>query len=276
MSAAERDLWAAGVAYEPFVGRWSRPIARAFLEWLGVPPRAAWLDIGCGTGAVSDAILRTNDPVRVNAFDPSEGFIAYARQQVRDPRAAFGVADARSLPLVDATVDAVVSGLMLNFVPQPDVAITEMLRVVRPGGVVAAYVWDYRDGMQLLRRFWDAAIALDRDAVDLDEGRRFPVCDPSSLRALFDAAGLQDVETFAIDVPTRFRDFDDYWAPFLGRQGPAPGYVGRLGERERAALRARLETTLPTNPDGLIDLTARAWAVRGSRAASRLPLLPES
>ena len=156
MSAAERDLWAAGVAYEPFVGRWSRPIAGAILERLAVPPRAAWLDIGCGTGAVSDAILRTKDPVRVNAFDPSEGFIAYARQQVRDPRAAFGVADARSLPLVDATVEPCVSGLMLNFVPQPDVAITEMLRVVRPGGVVAAYVWDYRDGMQLLRRFWDS------------------------------------------------------------------------------------------------------------------------
>ena len=154
----------------------------------------------------------------------------------RDPRAAFGIADARSLPLQDATVDAVVSGLMLNFVPQPDIAITEMVRVVRPGGVVAAYVWDYREGMQLIRRFWDVAATLDSDAVELDEGRRFPVCEPSALRALFERAGLLDVETFAIEVPTRFRDFDDYWTPFLGRQGPAPGYVGRLDERQRHAL----------------------------------------
>ena len=160
---------------------------------------------------------------------------------------------------------AVVSGLMLNFVPHPDIAITEMVRVVRPGGVVAAYVWDYREGMQLIRRFWDVAATLDSDAVELDEGRRFPMCEPSALRALFERAGLLDVETFAIEVPTRFRDFDDYWTPFLGRQGPAPGYVGRLDERQRYALRSRLQSTLPTNADGSIELTARAWAVRGSK-----------
>jgi SAM-dependent methyltransferase len=265
MSADEPDRWAAGAAYEPFVGRWSRPIARAFLERLAIRPRSAWADIGCGTGAVTDTILTIADPARVDAFDPSAGFIAYAREHVRDARAAFGMADARALPLQDATVDAVVSGLMLNFVPQPDTALTEMVRIVRPGGVVAAYVWDYREGMQLIRKFWDVAAILDSDAVELDEGRRFPLCEPSALRVLFEGAGLLDTETFAIEVPTRFRDFDDYWTPFLGRQGPAPGYVGRLDEPRRRALRSRLQATLPTNADGSIELTARAWAVRGSK-----------
>jgi hypothetical protein len=138
-----------------------------------------------------------------------------------------------------------------------------MARAVRRAGTVAAYVWDYAGQMELMRYFWDAAVALDRDALALDEGRRFPICQPAPLVDLFTHAGLCDVQARAIDVPTRFRDFDDYWTPFLGGQGPAPGYVMSLDERRRDALRDRLRTSLPAAADGSIQLTARAWAVRG-------------
>jgi len=162
-----------------------------------------------------------------------------------------------------ASFDAAVSGLVLNFVPQPLRAVTEMARVVRPGGVVAAYVWDYAGKMELMRHFWDAAAALDDAARELDEGSRFPICRPAPLTGLFGQAGLHDVEARAIDIPAVFRDFDDYWSPFPGGQGPAPGYAMSLSEERRAALRDRLEAGLPIGEDGTIRLIARAWAVRG-------------
>jgi hypothetical protein len=139
-----------------------------------------------------------------------------------------------------------------------------MRRVAAPSGTVAAYVWDYAEGMRLMRAFWDAAAALDPAAASLDEGRRFPLCRPEPLARLFAAAGLREVATRAIDVPTVFRDFDDYWDPFLGGQGPAPAYCVGLAEDARTALRERLRTSLPVAPDGRIRLTARAWAVRGT------------
>jgi hypothetical protein len=152
---------------------------------------------------------------------------------------------------------------VLNFVPQPEQAVAEMIRVVRDGGCVAAYVWDYAGKMQLMRHFWNAASALDASARDLDEGRRFPLCSPQPLHSLFQSAGLRDVAVRAIDVDTDFRDFDDYWTPFLGGQGPAPTYARALSDSAREALRERLRAGLPTAIDGAIPLVARAWAVRG-------------
>jgi hypothetical protein len=157
----------------------------------------------------------------------------------------------------------VVSGLVLNFVPQPRGAVIDMARVARAGGAVAAYVWDYAEKMELMRYFWDAAVALDQSALELDEGRRFAICQPSPLTELFKDAGLQQVEVCPIDIPTAFRDFDDYWSPFLGGQGPAPGYAMSLSEERRGALRERIRSNLPTANDGSIPLVARAWAVRG-------------
>jgi SAM-dependent methyltransferase len=258
-------VWEVGDAYEPYVGRWSRLVAREFLAWLAVPPGSRWLDVGCGTGALTQTILELASPGEVKGVDPSEGFVAYARQQTTDARASFEVADARALPFEAASYDTAVAGLVLNFVPQPSQGIAEMARVTRPGGTVAAYVWDYAGQMQLMRHFWDAAAALDPAAGELDEGRRFPLCRPGQLAALVEAAGLAHVEVRAIDVPTHFRDFDDYWRPFLGGQGPAPGYAMGLDEERRAALRERLRSRLPTAADGTIRLLARAWAVRSSR-----------
>lgn len=263
MSPGPADTWAAGDLYEPYVGRWSRLVAREFLAWLGRPAGLDWLDVGCGTGALTHAVLASCDPRRVLGIDPSNGFIGHARRHVADRRARFAVGDAQALPLGSAACDAAVSGLVLNFVPDAARAGAEMRRAVRPGGTAAAYVWDYADRMEMMRHFWDAAVALDPDARDLDEGRRFPLARPETLAALFRGAGLREVETRAIDVPTVFRDFDDYWTPFLGGQAPAPGYCAALSDARRAALRERVRAALPVRTDGAIALVARAWAVRG-------------
>jgi SAM-dependent methyltransferase len=259
------DVWAAANAYEPYIGRWSRLVARAFLEWLAAPTAARWLDIGCGTGALTSTVLATGAPDRVCSVDGSPAYVAFARGDIPDARATFAVADARQLPLPPASIHTVVSGLVLNFVPQPELAIAEMARVVRSGGTVGLYVWDYADGMQMIRHFWDAAIALDTRAAPLDEGSRFPVCQPQKLEELFEGAGLKWVESRAIEVPTHFRDFTDYWTPFLGGQGPAPGYAMSLDGDQRARLRDHLRAQLPTTVDGSIELIARAWAVRGRK-----------
>jgi SAM-dependent methyltransferase len=257
------DVWAAGDLYEPYVGRWSRLVAREFLAWLQVPSGAEWVDVGCGTGALTQTIVDLTRPASVRGIDPSAGFIVYASAHVNGAVATFGVGDAQALPEPAASADAVVSALVLNFVPQPRQAVAEMARVARPGGVVASYVWDYSGKMELMRYFWDAAVALDPSARALDEGLRFPLCQPAPLQDLFADAGLANVEARALDVPTTFRDFDDCWSPFLGGQGPAPTYVASLAERRRAALRERLRATLPHDANGAIPLTARAWAVRG-------------
>lgn len=263
MTAGPKETWAAGRQYEPYVGRWSRLAARDFLAWLATPPDLDWLDVGCGTGALTAVILQHASPRSVTGVDPSTGFVEYARAHIGDPRARFDVADAQSLPLETARFGAAVSGLVLNFVPKPALAVQEMARTARPGGLVAAYVWDYAGKMELMRHFWDAAVELDRAAFELDEGRRFPLCQPDPLTKLFSGAGLRDVEVRPLDIPTRFRDFDDYWTPFLGGQGPAPGYAMSLNEARRAGLRERIRAKLPTASDGSIDLIARAWAVRG-------------
>jgi SAM-dependent methyltransferase len=265
-SPPSADVWASGDAYEPYVGRWSRLVAQDFLAWLPEVPGTRWLDVGCGTGALTEAILDVAAPTLVQAVDPSPAYVAFARRRMNDARASFVVADAQSLPQRTQSVDVVVSALALNFIPQPETAVAELARVARAGGTVALYVWDYAGQMQLMRHFWDAAVALDAQASELDEAHRFPICQPAALEALFHGAHLQNIEYVAIDVPTRFRNFDDYWKPFLGGQGPAPGYAMGLSEDHRAVLREQIHSALPVSGDGSIALTARAWAVRGTRA----------
>ncbi|WUQ03151.1 methyltransferase domain-containing protein [Streptomyces sp. NBC_00250] len=259
-------MWVAGEAYEPYVGRWSRPVAHRFVRWTGAAPGGSWRDVGCGTGAVTQAVLDVAEPVTVVGVDPSAGYVAYARKSVTDQRAGFVLADAVNLPFADSTASVAVSGLVLNFVPDAPRAAAEMVRVVRPGGLVGAYVWDFEEGgMEAIRAFWDAASALDPDAAALDEAVRFPLCGRAPLGELLVGAGLEDVDVDEITVPTRFSGFDDYWQPFLGGQGPAPAYVASLSEDHRAGLRERLRSALPRAADGSIALRARAWAARGTR-----------
>lgn len=264
MTNPPTEAWTSDQAYEPFIGRWSRRIAPRFLQWLPAGPPASWCDVGCGTGALSQAILATQDPIQVVGVEPSADYLAAARRGAAGRPFTGTLGSAAAIPAVDGEFDRVVAALVLNFVPQPAAALAEMRRVCRQGGIVAAYVWDYAEGMQLLRAFWDAATAIDPAAGELDEGSRFPLCRPDPLREVFDAAGLIDVEVSPIETPTAFTDFDDFWRPFLGGQGPAPGYCASLTEEHRDALRERLRETLPIQPDGSIPLTARAWAVRGA------------
>jgi SAM-dependent methyltransferase len=265
MSARPKGSWASGEDYERYVGRWSRLVAREFLAWLAVPAGGQWLDVGCGTGALSQIILQLAEPVKIKGIDRSESFVALARANTQDERVQFEVGDAEALIADSGAFAAAVSGLVLNFVPQPDRMVADMRRVTRSDGVVAAYVWDYAGGMQMMRHFWDAAIALDPGASELDQARRFPICQPDVLSRLFESAGLHHVEVRPIEVATIFRDFDDYWSPFLAGQGPAPSYLMSLSDERRAVLRKKIRAGLPFAPDGSIPLVARAWAVRGIR-----------
>jgi len=261
------DVWAEGEAYEPYVGRWSRLVASDFIDWLALPPGGHWLDIGCGTGALTQTIARRGAPAAVTGLDPSDRFVQFARRATVDGRVSFRTAEVQALPFPDAKFDAVVSGLVLNFVADVAQAVAEMRRVLRPGGTAAAYVWDYAGEMQLIRHFWSAAAMLDPAARTLDEAQRFPLCQGEQLLALFRDGGFDRTECRVIDVPTVFKDFDDFWSPFLGGQGPAPTYCVTLSDDRRAKLRDRLRTVLPIEPDGSIRLIARAFAVRAVRPA---------
>ncbi|HEX9853780.1 MAG TPA: class I SAM-dependent methyltransferase [Acidimicrobiia bacterium] len=257
------DRWDDDNAYDAFMGRWSLPAARAFISWLDPPQQARWLDVGCGSGAVLAAIAGAAAPAGLSGVDPSPGFVEAARRRLgEDPDLRLG--SAGNLPFEADSFDVVVSGLVLNFVPDPAAALTEMRRVAAPLGTVSAFVWDYADGMEYLRTFWDAAAAVDPEAASLDEATRFPLCRPGALGALFEAGGLNEVATSAVRVPTVFADFADYWNPLLSGQGPAPGYVASLDEATRHHLRQRLDTTLPRSPDGTIHLSARAWCATGT------------
>jgi SAM-dependent methyltransferase len=264
MLSMRTGTWDDGEQYEPYVGRWSRLVAAEFLDWLDVPAGARWLDVGCGTGALSETILTRAHPAEVRGIDVSENLVAYAKKQLPDARFAAELGDATALAFADGSFDAVVSGLVLNFVADQGGVAKELRRVAVPGGTVGAYVWDYAGGMQMMRYFWDAAADLESAARHEDEGERFAeIATMKGLGSLFDVAGLTDVRTRSIDIPTIFRDFDDYWLPFLSGQAPAPAYCMSLDEQARSELRQLLRVRLPVEADGTIRLTARAWAVRG-------------
>nr|WP_206328049.1 class I SAM-dependent methyltransferase [Streptomyces sp. S3(2020)] len=246
------------------MGRWSRLVADEFVAWLPCPPGARWLDIGCGSGALTSAVAARCRPRTLVGLDGSAGFVTTARASTAAP-ARFAVADARALPVRDAVFDSVVSGLVLNFLATPGAALTEAARVVRPGGLVAAYVWDYAEGMEFLRHFWGAATTVDPSAAAHDESRRFPLCDPTALADLWNEAGLTRVTVAPIGITTLFPHFDDLWSPFLSGQGPAPGYVATLSPATRERLRRTLRDRVPAGADGAITLKARAWTVRGSK-----------
>jgi SAM-dependent methyltransferase len=255
------DRWERGDPYEQYVGRWSRRVAPLFLAWLKIPAQRRWLDVGCGTGALSAAILDNCSPLSVIGVEPSEGFLEKAKEQL-GARVLLRRGSAAEIPLEDRSVDVAVSGFVLNFVPDALAAVREMARVTTDGGTIAAYVWDYAGRMEMMRHFWDAAIDLNPDAAKLDEGARFPLCRPEALTELFASAGLGGTEVTAIDIATSFATFEDYWRPFLGGQGPAPAYAMALEETARTRLRDRLRERIPLQADGSISLSARAWAVR--------------
>jgi len=267
------DKWKSGDAYERYMGRWSRRLVPAFMRFIAAPAGRRWLDVGCGTGSLSAAILEHAAPSALTGVDPSEGFLASARNRLpAEVTLHRGSADA--LPLPDRHVDVVASALVLNFVPDTAAALREMVRVTADGGQVAACVWDYAGRMELIRTYWDAAARLGLLAPGQDQGERFPICHADALAAAFTAAGLQSVEVAPLEIEMVFSDFDDYWQPFLGGQGPAPAHAMSLDtvarERLRAALHERLahiQDNIQDMPGAPIRLAARAWAARGAVAS---------
>ena len=264
MRESAKETWDSGSPYELYVGRWSRRVARFFLTWLAVPSGQRWGDVGCGTGALVESILTLAEPSSVLAIDRSEAFLAEAQRSITDQRVRFELADATDLPWAGAACDTTVSGLVLNFVPDAGAMVREMVRVTRPKGKVAAYVWDYASGMQMMRQFWDAALEVSPQDTARDQAERFPLCQPEPLKTLFRDTGLSSIAVCALEIPTVFRDFDDYWTPFLGKQGAAPTYLASLDSERRDRLREVLRARLVPSADRTIALTARAWAVQGT------------
>jgi len=259
------DAWSAGDAYDLYMGRWSARIAERYLAWLAPKPGGAWIDVGCGTGALSATILRDCDPQSVVGIDPSEGFVAHAAARQDDPRARFQTADGAQLPFDAGRFDVLASGLVLNFIPDRVAALREFQRVVKPGGTLSFYVWDYPGGgIGLIDVFWSVAAQLDPDARDLDESARFPFCTREGLAALCAEAGLANAEITGIEDTSEFAGFDDFWHPFTLGAGPAPGYCVALPEAKRSDLKQALRQRLG---DGPISLPLRAWAVRAKRAS---------
>jgi len=263
MSEPVAEAWDSGHAYEQYVGRWSRKVAGEFVRWLALPPGLAWADVSCGTGALASIILASCEPASVRGIDRSARFVAQAQRRITAPQASFETGDATLLPWAPRACDVSVSGLVLNFVADPQAMAREMVRVTKPGGRVAAYVWDYVGGMEMMRHFWEAAVAVSPNDASLDQAERFPLCQPQPLRDLFERVGLKSVAVRAIEIPTVFRDFDDYWQPFLGKTGAAPTYLASVDPEARHAIRRRLELRLASTANGSIALTARAWAIQG-------------
>jgi SAM-dependent methyltransferase len=259
------DKWTSGADYDRWMGRWSYLLAQEFLQWLNLPASLKWIDVCCGSGVITEAIVERSAPASVVGIDASSDQISFARQHRARANVTFETGDAMNLPFPDASFDVVVCGLGLNYIPNPVRALEEFCRVTRSGGTVAVYVWDYALGTRFLREFWDAATAIDSEAATFDQARRFPMCTPEGLRSLFEKAKLEDSTLHALEIVTRFTSFDDYWEPLLTGQGSAPNYLATRDQRTQAAIRERLRAALPANAQGAIALPARAWAIRAPR-----------
>ena len=255
-------MWNDALGYEAYVGHWSRVIAPRFLAWLTLPSRLKWLDIACGTGALTSAILECCDPSEVVGLDGSAEYLASAQRSCGDPRVRFVLGDANVLQFPSTSFDVCVSGLALNFIAF-ERSLAEQHRVLRPGGTIAAYVWDYAGEYEFARRFWDAALSIDSRAVAYDPGRKAAICREDKLREALAALGCSEVETCVFDHTGEFQSPEAYWNAFNGRQGSTAEYLALLTDEERLRLKASLLSTM--NPQEPVKLKIRALAVKGLR-----------
>ena len=262
--AAMTTTWAGAEGYDQLMGRWSSRLAPLLIEFADVKDGDQVLDMGCGTGSLTRALLEHLPQSEVVGLDPASPYIEYAGQRLTSPRVRFEVGNAQDLPFPDAAFDACLSLLVLNFVPDARRAVTEMSRVTTPGGKMAAAVWDYGEGMEMLRILWDTAVTLDPSTGSRHE-RNMPYCRKGELAALCGEAGLQQVEETALTIPLEFSSFEDYWTPFLSGLGPSGSYVSGLPAENQQALRDQLQRSLLVGmEDRPFTLQARAWAVRGT------------
>lgn len=262
-SGDQQEIFSEAQAYERFMGRWSRALAPLLVRFAGVRDGDVVLDVGAGTGALTASIAEAAPSSRIVGIDPAAPYVAVAQAKQGSMRIGFEVGDAQKMRFDNDAFDRTLSLLVMNFIPDAARALGEMQRVTRKGGTIAAAVWDYGDGMEMLRVFWDEAIALKPDSDARDE-RHMPLCRRGELAALWKKQGLQDVAEEALTIRTRFESFDDYWSPFLQKQGPAGAYVAALSDAERVELAGRLRRRLlGVAADRPFELSARAWAVRG-------------
>lgn len=269
MSTTSTFMASDGEGYEQVMGRWSRRLAQPFLSFAGLGQNERVLDVGCGTGSLAFTLAASPVPAEVHAVDVSPAYIEHARRRNRDPRLSFAVGDACALAFADGRFDRTLSLLVLHFVPQPERAIAEMVRVTRPGGVVAATVWDARGGFVANRIFYDTAAALDPAAV-ARRAKNYtrPMTRPGELAAAWRAAGLAEVEETTLAIRMDFADFADYWSPYVGRDGPGAEYVSSLDPAQRERLREAMRAAyLDGEADGPRSFAALAWAVKGVRPA---------
>jgi len=263
MTEAEQKMFTAGSGYEAYMGRWSRLLAVRFVDFAGIRNGQRVLDVGTGTGALATAVHNAAPASEVVGIDPSQGFIAFAAKSSDSALVSFEVGDAQQLRFEDASFDHAMALLVMNFIPDHDKAVAEMRRVTRAGGSVSACVWDYNEGMQSLRYFWDEVVAQEPHAAGKDE-RNMKLSRQGQLGALWKKAGLTDVEEQPLAIEQRFKSFEDYWGPFRTGVGPGGAYVVSLPEEQRRELEARMRTRLlGTRADGPFALNARAWCVRG-------------
>jgi SAM-dependent methyltransferase len=263
-SGGQDSLFSTAQAYERFMGRWSRRLALLLTRFAGVRDGDTILDLGSGTGALTAALAAQAPSSRIVGIDPAAPYVALARMQHGSPLIQFEVGDAQQIPFADAVFDRTLSLLALNFIPDAAKAVAEMTRVTKSKSTVAAAVWDYGGGMEMLRAFWDEAVAL-APASDAKDERHMPLCRRGELAALWREQGLQDVVEEALTIEIRFASFDDFWTPFLEKQGPAGAYAAALPAEDRETLRRHLRRRLlGAEPDRGIGMQARAWAVRGT------------
>lgn len=256
------SAWSDATAYERYVGQWSRIIAPRFVHWLAAPPGSAWLDIACGTGALTQAILDHKQPSTIDALDPSPAYLRAAQANLKDPRVRFRQGAAESLPYPDATFDITVSGLVLNFIDAPR-ALAEQRRVTKPGGTIAAYIWDYAGAYEYARLFWDSAHAVDPGVTPFDPRQKYPLCGSDKLDDVFRKSGLADALTIPIDATASFSTFDAYWSAIDARQGSMAEYLSSISDATRAKIRGELATRVRRDADGGVHLNLRAIAVKG-------------
>jgi len=263
-NASQADLWSNGDQYESYTGYLSRRVAPKFLAWISPPGEGLhWCDLCCGTGALTSTVLERLNPASIDAVDASPAYLAYAKNTINDDRVTFHIENVEALTLPSDSFNILVSGLALNFLDNPREAAGHIKRVLKSKGIAAAYIWDFTEGMQMIRAFWDAALVVDPSSAQFDPVNRFALCQRDAFENLFREIGLMDVESTAIEVPANFQTLERYWDSFLTGQGTAPMYVASLEEAKRTELRNVLGERLPRDEGGQIRLTARAWAVKG-------------